>query len=443
MEKSGKTSPMRAGPPAHHPIILRVHNLCFGPICSTLSRMQRILSLWSFLVLLLSGLGPSVALAADEYLLQPGDVLDVRVAGLPNLDRLVRIEGSGEVSLPLAGRIVVAGMTLANGEDLIAAEMSRKIFTQRGINGAEALFAINADDISVEVDSYVPIYVIGDVRAPGAFDFLPGLTVLRAIGLSGGVGTPLSLDQDMTPRIMQLRTRARALQAEIDTLETKIARLSAPVTAEGDAVADADTSDTSDATVSDVETSILSAQQSSALIERAFLRNSKVAVEREIEILQDQLSREMEGEEVDKGEYDRLTQLRENGLVPVDRLASARRAWLAASTRRLETAGELASLEREVGQIEFRLEEMFTKVDLERLDDLSDVLARHTQISAEMVGVLEELQSLNAGFVVDDAGPALAVTITRSDGQVIENAAEDDIAIQPGDLITVTLTFEQ
>ncbi|WP_299287332.1 polysaccharide biosynthesis/export family protein [uncultured Tateyamaria sp.] len=384
-----------------------------------------------------------MALAADEYLLQPGDVLDVRVAGLPNLDRLVRIEGSGEVSLPLAGRIVVAGMTLANGEDLIAAEMSRKIFTQRGINGAEALFAINADDISVEVDSYVPIYVIGDVRAPGAFDFLPGLTVLRAIGLSGGVGTPLSLDQDMTPRIMQLRTRARALQAEIDTLETKIARLSAPVTAEGDAVADADTSDTSDATVSDVETSILSAQQSSALIERAFLRNSKVAVEREIEILQDQLSREMEGEEVDKGEYDRLTQLRENGLVPVDRLASARRAWLAASTRRLETAGELASLEREVGQIEFRLEEMFTKVDLERLDDLSDVLARHTQISAEMVGVLEELQSLNAGFVVDDAGPALAVTITRSDGQVIENAAEDDIAIQPGDLITVTLTFEQ
>ena len=438
MEKSGKTSPMRAGPPAHHPIILRVHNLCFGPICSSLSRMQRILSLWSFLVLLLSGLGPSVALAADEYLLQPGDVLDVRVAGLPNLDRLVRIEGSGEVSLPLAGRIVVAGMTLANGEDLIAAEMSRKIFTQRGINGAEALFAINADDISVEVDSYVPIYVIGDVRAPGAFDFLPGLTVLRAIGLSGGVGTPLSLDQDMTPRIMQLRTRARALQAEIDTLETKIARLSAPVTPEGDAVADADTSD---ATVSDVETSILSAQQSSALIERAFLRNSKVAVEREIEILQDQLSREMEGEEVDKGEYDRLTQLRENGLVPVDRLASARRAWLAASTRRLETAGELASLEREVGQIEFRLEEMFTKVDLERLDDLSDVLARHTQISAEMVGVLEELQSLNAGFVVDNAGPALAVTITRSDGQVIENAAEDDIAIQPGDLITVTLTF--
>ncbi|WP_299153960.1 polysaccharide biosynthesis/export family protein [uncultured Tateyamaria sp.] len=402
--------------------------------------MKRILSLWSFLIFFLSGLGPSTALAADEYLLQPGDVLDVRVAGLPNLDRLVRIEGSGEISLPLAGRIMVAGMTLANGEDLIAGQMSRKIFTQRGINGDEALFAINADDISVEVDSYVPIYVIGDVRVPGSFDFLPGLTVLRVIGLSGGVGTPLALDQDMTPRIMQLRTRARALQAEIDTLETKIARLSAPVTPEGDAVAGADNSD---ATVSDVETSILSAQQSSAIIESAFLRNSKAAVEREIKILQDQLSREMEGEEVDKGEYDRLTKLRDNGLVPVDRLASARRAWLAASTRRLETAGELASLEREVGQIEFQLEEMFTKVDLERLDDLSDVLARHTQVSAEMVGVLEELQSLNAGFVVDEGGPAVNVTITRSDGQVIENAAQDDVAIQPGDLITVTLTFEQ
>lgn len=41
-------------------------------------------------------------------------------------------------------------------------------------------------DVSVEVDRYRPIFVMGEVGAAGQYSYVPGLTVQKAVAMAGG-----------------------------------------------------------------------------------------------------------------------------------------------------------------------------------------------------------------------------------------------------------------
>ena len=55
-------------------------------------------------------LGPGVAVA--QYKLQPGDVLDVLVVGIPDFRQRVSIGLDGDIGLPLGGQIKLGGVSL-------------------------------------------------------------------------------------------------------------------------------------------------------------------------------------------------------------------------------------------------------------------------------------------------------------------------------------------
>ena len=46
--------------------------------------------------------------------------------------------------------------------------------------------ALKDVSISVEVLTYRPFYIVGDVRTPGSYPFVSGMTVLNAVALAGG-----------------------------------------------------------------------------------------------------------------------------------------------------------------------------------------------------------------------------------------------------------------
>jgi polysaccharide export outer membrane protein len=84
------------------------------------------------------------------------------------------IADDGTVPLPVLGQIATRGMT----SDEVAREVASRLQTRLGL--------ASMPDTSIEIVSYPPIYLVGDVATPGAFEFRPGMTVLQALASGGG-----------------------------------------------------------------------------------------------------------------------------------------------------------------------------------------------------------------------------------------------------------------
>lgn len=107
------------------------------------------------------------------YVLGPGDQIQIQVYGEDDLTVKLRIEEHGVVSYPFLGDIKVSGLP--------ASALQRKIY-----NGLKGDYLVNPD-VRVFVLEYRPVYVNGQVRRPGGYPYVPGLTVQKAISLAGGM----------------------------------------------------------------------------------------------------------------------------------------------------------------------------------------------------------------------------------------------------------------
>jgi polysaccharide export outer membrane protein len=104
--------------------------------------------------------------------LRPNDQIRLQVYNEQNVSGLYTIDGGGMVSIPLAGRIRAAGLTPAELEQSIRQHLTGSILTDPHVN--------------VQVAIYGPIYIRGEVKQPGQFPYVPGLTVGDAVALAGG-----------------------------------------------------------------------------------------------------------------------------------------------------------------------------------------------------------------------------------------------------------------
>ena len=133
-------------------------------------------------VLLLAGFGTGWAESlADEslpesmqdtYLLGSGDRLRVSVFGEPDLSGEFEVDGSGVVSLPLIGELRAAGLSVRQFENTLRDELTAGYLVD--------------PRISVEVLNYRPFYILGEVKSPGKYPFISGITVLNAVAMAGG-----------------------------------------------------------------------------------------------------------------------------------------------------------------------------------------------------------------------------------------------------------------
>lgn len=111
--------------------------------------------------------------AGPDYVLGPGDTLVIDIWGgvSQQINRVVDREG--RVSLPEAGPLTVAGMTLADAEKRIQSMLEPQF------RGAKVY-------VSVTRLRTVRVYVVGDVQRPGAYDISSLSTPLNALYVAGG-----------------------------------------------------------------------------------------------------------------------------------------------------------------------------------------------------------------------------------------------------------------
>lgn len=122
------------------------------------------------------------------------------------------VSEEGAVPLPVIGSISALGKS----SDQIAGEIAIALKGKLGL--------VTAPETSVEVIAYPPVYVVGAVAVPGAFAYQPGMTVLQAFALGGGMrAEEAGSSADRLGLIAELRgledklLRARARMARLST----------------------------------------------------------------------------------------------------------------------------------------------------------------------------------------------------------------------------------
>lgn len=386
-----------------------------------------------------------MAALAEGYVLQSGDRVDVRVAGLPNLDRELRIGDDGTISLPLIGRVSLRDKTVAEAEQDVAQRFGTVAFRQRSLDGRETLFSISPSEVSLSVTEFRPIYVAGDVKMPGAFDFSPGLTVRRAVTLSGGVGQDVGMYRDPFAQVAQIQGNIDAFTAELAALEVRINRYQTELEPAdpGFGAAAGPGAAPGAETVEQVERQRLDAGTAGQQTRRAYLTEARAAITNQIEILREQLEAELEGVEADQQEYNRISTLRERGLVEVDRVTETRRSLLSSATRRLDTASDLAAAEKELARFNFELGDLDDEARRDALEELSEALVDRETTRARLIAARQQLLFLDMTSADQQQQSVVTVTLRRGAGAAEESftlAGEEDMALRPGDLVEVRLS---
>ena len=108
----------------------------------------------------------------DSNKLGPNDRLRVTVFGQPTLTGEYTLDGNGVLAFPLIGNVPANGVTTNQLQQAIAAKL-------------EPDYLVNPN-VSAEIVSRRPFYVIGEVQKPGNYPYVSDITAVNAIAMAGG-----------------------------------------------------------------------------------------------------------------------------------------------------------------------------------------------------------------------------------------------------------------
>jgi protein involved in polysaccharide export with SLBB domain len=106
------------------------------------------------------------------YRLGPGDKVRVTTFGETSLTGDFTVGPAGRVSLPLVGDIAATGLTSSE--------------FQAAVETALRSGFLRDPKVSVEVITYRPFYILGEVQRPGEYPYTSALTVQRAVATANG-----------------------------------------------------------------------------------------------------------------------------------------------------------------------------------------------------------------------------------------------------------------
>jgi polysaccharide biosynthesis/export protein len=416
-----------------------------APMGAVRTRKSRFIKMGLLAVGFLCSIVPG---AAAEYNIDVGDVIEIMVARVPELQRRVPVRSNGTISFPLLGTLSVAGMTPSEVEANIQAGLATKIFRQRTPDGRENAVAIEPDEVTAVVVQHRPIYVNGDVSKPGEQAFRPFMTVRQAIALSGGydilrlrMENPILLSADLRGEYESLWTdfakeRARESRlntalGEKDTLDQKLL-LDVPIPP------------SRKAEIVSVEAEYLRTEQADYEREKAFLQHSKEQGDEQIKVLSEQNAKEEQGVQADVEELQRVNELFGKGTLPSPRVTDARRAVLLSSTRKLQTAAQLMQVKKQQDDIGRQLERLDDLRRIKLLQDLQDARTKLGQVKAKLQSVGEKLLYTSARSQVmrgNEFKPDLTV-IRKGKNGAERIAVDQDSELQPGDVVEVSLRLD-
>ena len=122
--------------------------------------------------------------AAGEppYALDTGDKLRIVVFGQEGLSNSYFVDAAGQVTMPLIGAVTARGLTTQQLARAVAAKLRAGF--------------IREPHVAIEVETYRPFFILGEVTQPGQYPYVPNMTVETAVAIAGGF-TPRAYRYDV------------------------------------------------------------------------------------------------------------------------------------------------------------------------------------------------------------------------------------------------------
>ena len=108
----------------------------------------------------------------ETYTLDSGDQVRIIVFGQDNLSNVYSVDGSGAVAMPLIGPVRARGLTTFELSSEIARKLARKY--------------VKDPKVTVEVATYRPFFILGEVNRPGQYPYVNAMTVEAAVAIAEG-----------------------------------------------------------------------------------------------------------------------------------------------------------------------------------------------------------------------------------------------------------------
>ena len=368
---------------------------------------------------------------AVDYRLAPGDLLTIVVLDQPQLSGDFCIDGGGSVLLPLAGSARVAGLTLAQAQDVIRERFADGVIVQPGV--------------SVRLTKFRPIFVTGSVRKPGSYPFDLGESVKAAIATAGGQGP--AIEQPLSAATSDYITAAqhlRQLEADHAVLLMRKARLEAqrdgrenfamPLLV-GLSKRNIDLDHAYSA-----ENDIFLRFSDNYRQQVRTLENQRPLIKAELDAVNGQIAKQQEHLDIVKVHLADLETLFSKGLLRKDVFLEQQIEKTLVEAQLSNLQAQVAHLRQAMGDIDIRLEDVKANYERQTLVELQETSQRLSE-TENSIGPARKTLKVRAEAATNDSDDAdYAIFISRPrDGRVVTFEVSDDATLSPGDVVEVKL----
>jgi polysaccharide export outer membrane protein len=408
----------------------------------------RIFRILSVTFACLAGAASLAGAARADMLLGPGDSIRLSIHGLQNSSVESTVGMDGSLAFAWPGTVQASDKTLEEISAQIRLLANGRVYKHYTNEGLLKILQLDANDISLEVANYRPVFVTGDVARPGEVQFRPGITVRAALAVAGGVRSSLLSDLAIADPTQIVRWQNEYDRAALDHA-TAIARLWR-VGAEIAGSADTELPDPqSVAVVPNVFGALIEEQRhivamrlDSAEKDRSYLREVLEQARNRVAILREQRANQAEQVAADEQEQTRVEDLVSRSLVPAARLEEARRTVVLSKSGLLELEAQLAQTDLDV---------TLAARELDAYDERrqTEVLEMREQLTAMMIEASLRMNMLSQNLAGAADGEGVSALLLRSNasiyvfrndrGTVRRVGLDLDSPLLPGDTVEVVL----
>jgi polysaccharide export outer membrane protein len=111
--------------------------------------------------------------STTEYRLTTGDRIRVNVFGATTVSGEYTVDNAGAISLSPVGQLQIKDLTTADAAMLIGERLKESDLYR-------------APRVTVDVVSFGPFYILGEVNKPGEISYRPGMSLFAAVASAGG-----------------------------------------------------------------------------------------------------------------------------------------------------------------------------------------------------------------------------------------------------------------
>jgi polysaccharide biosynthesis/export protein len=366
--------------------------------------------------------------SSEAYALAPGDRITLTVLGQPELSGEMTVDGSGNIILPVVGPIQIENLTVLGCQQLIRDKLADGFLKE--------------PVVSVRISEPRPLYVLGDVRTPGAYPFRYGSTVQSAVALAGGFGIAGALQNAAVSEFLSADERVRQLTFEQTTLRIREARLETQrdgkeTFSPPDLPPSINEREVADLVASEKTT--LASHAAILKVQSELLNGQKPRLQKEIDAINAQIATVKDRLEFVKNETTRSAQLVKQGLGVHASEVQLKLQEANEESNLWSLAAQLSRLQMDIGELDIKIEEAGTSFKKQILAELQTARQRSAELNVTLPSA-REIRDFKLQQAENAAGieAARSISITRSrHGQVVVFPASETTPLEPGDVVDI------